>query len=138
MLVAVTAASAASAEIAPQFRRRAQDHAAEALMIRIVKVEESCRGQDCSFRVSAQVVCVLRSKSGLRPGDGIRIRYASHFGMLGSTVPRVEEGETTPAFLDKSDEWAADQSYVPAAHSASFSPFLTPNPPAGDRAICQP
>lgn len=144
VVVHLASATASLAEIAPQYRRRAQDSAPEAVMIRVTRLGETCSGQDCSFDVDAEILCVLRSATGLRRGDTARIKYRSNFELLGSTVPRVSHGGVYPAFLAHKEanrwlDWWTGRYYVPAAASASFSPFidLSGNTLANNAPICR-
>jgi hypothetical protein len=144
VFLALVAAWATSAEISPKHRRQAQDHAPEAVMIRVVNLYTSCRGEACSFDVRGEVLCVARSATGLKRGDRIRIQYASDFSLTGSQAPRLTEGETYPAFLHEDAgwlTWLTGRSYAPAAMSASFSRLLRAGAGADEPlapAICEP
>ena len=96
---------AARSEISPEHQRRAEDHAPEVVMIRVINLYAWCRREDCSFDVRAEVLCNLRSATGLTRGDRIRIQYASDFEKLGSHAPRVTEAKVYPAFLRENQGW---------------------------------
>lgn len=140
MIVRVTAAlllmaSAAWAELPPYVYEDLQQKAPEALLIEVTSVDVGRRfakPDGCSWyefevirnvSVEARVVRVTRSAAGLRPGDAIRVEYASINRCSGYNGPRsidmVRRGDHIRAFLAKGDRAGL---FVPAARGATFTP----------------
>lgn len=125
-LIAVLITGKAVAELPPEVYEELQGKASEAVVIRVEKVISERLGTldfsgDRKQTVSAKVVSVTRTDSGLKAGDAIVIRYVSKKlakGMAGpSPIPRLGEGREYPAWLSKS----AEGHFVPAARGYSFS-----------------
>jgi len=113
------------AEIAPEHYARMQDDAAEQVTIEAVTVRKGFAPfrRTRAITVSARVVAVSRSATGITVGDTITIRY-EHFnpprGWVGPRpIPILRTGTRYPAFLS----WdATEETYRPAARGASFEP----------------
>lgn len=116
--------SAALAAIHPKYYANDQKQAPEALTIVVESSEASicwfnrCKSQDVTLK--ATVKTVLRSASGLKPGQVITITYR-HRNMRGMSGPRpipiLSKGDTVPAFLQ-----GDGKVFSPAARGYSFSP----------------
>jgi hypothetical protein len=110
------------AEIEPSAYAKMQDTAGEALQIEVLKVHGLARrgpDEESHFTVTAKVVCVARSASGLRPGAPITIGYSTvlkrPWGWVGAAPIDMLKPGVYVAYLDKSDAI-----YTPAARSRSF------------------
>jgi hypothetical protein len=126
--------SPSRAEIDPKYYRQWQLKAPEQLTIVPVSVkpvvtserQRSGDGLLIHTRVEAEATVekVVRSASGLKPGDSIRIQYTSTRAeppMAGPRpIPVLRRGETYPAFL----LGVSKGLYAPAAKGASFEPLI--------------
>ncbi|HEY1188048.1 MAG TPA: hypothetical protein VGE74_10350 [Gemmata sp.] len=92
--------------------------AEEAVTIQVVTVVSGANGD---VGVQAKVLGVERSKSGLKKGDTVSIKYTVPAkGTVGPTpVPVLEKDEVYPAFLNKKGD-----EFAPAAYGSSFK--MTP------------
>ena len=113
----------ALAEFPPAAYARMQDAASEVLQIEVLKVDGRIkRGADkeSHLTVTAKVVCMVRSASGLRPGANITIRYSTvlkrSWGWAGPAPIGILEPGVYTAYLDKSEAV-----YTPAASGRSFA-----------------
>jgi hypothetical protein len=132
MRIALIAWIAIFAELPPSVYEDLQRAAPEALSIQVMDVEihrSIAKPSACSFfdfeirraaRARARVFGVIRSQSGVRPGDVITIDYTSVKPCYGVNGPRpielLKEGDRVNAFLIKSGNV-----FVPAARGATFS-----------------
>jgi hypothetical protein len=132
MRIALLAWIAIFAELPPSVYEDLQRAAPEALSIQVMDVEvhrSIAKPSACSFLdfevrrkaiVRARVIGVIRSKSGVRPGDVIAIDYTSVKPCHGVNGPRpielLKEGDRVSAFLTKSGSV-----FVPAARGGTFS-----------------
>src|SRR5438477_117208 len=132
MRIALFAWIAIFAELPPAVYEDLQRAAPEALSIQVMDVDvhrSIAKPHACSFfdfevrrnaRARARVFGVIRSKSGVRPGDVITIEYTSVKPCYGVNGPRpislLNEGDRVSAFLVKSGSV-----FVPAARGATFS-----------------
>ncbi len=95
----------ALAELPPQAYLLMQKAAAEEIEIKVEKVK---RGTWISPGevVNAKVTKVVRSKSGLKVGDKItiRYRYKKLRGVGPSPIPKLKKGDTLPAWLQKTEK----------------------------------
>jgi hypothetical protein len=113
----------ARAEISPRAYAKMQDEAGEVLQIEVLKTDgKARRGQDetSRFILTAKVVCVGRSASGLKPGATITIRYSTVLessAMSGAMPIGVVEPGIYAAYLTKSGA-----TYAPVAIGQSFIP----------------
>lgn len=122
----------AAAEIEARYYANGQAQASEHLEIKVKKVEASlCLFNACDRQaqtVTAEVTAVVQSASGLKPGAVITIKYDHDLPDRGWKGPRpirvLEEGEATPAFLNK----GPGDTYAPAARGASFQAKIPPEP----------
>jgi len=111
------------AEIAPEHYARMQDAAPEYVTIEPAAVRKGVAlfSRTRPVRVTAVVVAVSRSATGIAVGDSITIRY-EHFtpprGWVGPRpIPILQTGARYPAYL----AWDATESaFRPAARGASF------------------
>jgi hypothetical protein len=126
---------AAWAELPPSAYAQMQDKAGEVLRVEVLKVDGLARrgpNEESHFTVTAKVVCMARSASGLTPGATITISYATILqrprGWAGPGRIGVLEPRLYAAYLNKSGVI-----YAPAAGGQSFiasQPDSEP-PPAG-------
>jgi hypothetical protein len=124
---------AAWAELPPSAYADMQDKAGEVLRIEVLNVDGLARsgpGEESHFTVTAKVVCVARSASGLTPGATITIGYATILrrprGWVGPGRIGVLEPRVYAAYLNKSGAI-----YAPAAGGQSFiasQPGREPSP----------
>ncbi|MFM7240619.1 MAG: hypothetical protein ACKO3A_00680 [Opitutia bacterium] len=113
------------AELSPDHYRQLQEGAAEALVLKIDQVEAKVTlgkdGKMTDVAASATVKSVVRSKSGLKPGDTVRLAYAiitTVVPMPGPSKPKVvEKGEVVRAYLNPGDD---AKTLTPAAYGQSF------------------
>jgi hypothetical protein len=115
------------AELPPDVYKQWQQHAPEALLIKVLSVELITRSRDeektiVFVTIQAQVQSVWRSQSGLSPGTVISISYehtehkSQYVGP--SQVPILVARLSYPAYLKEGGEMGA--SYSPAAGGYSF------------------
>lgn len=117
--------SASYAELPPDAYRSLQARSPEALTLTIEEVRVARArvpdGQLLRITADAKVDRVRRSKSGLKPGAAIQIKYARlerDRPMPGPSEPEViVKGRSYPAFLSKEREGSA---YTIAAGGFSF------------------
>jgi hypothetical protein len=134
LLLALGASAPALAEISPEYYAKDQRSAPEHLQIKVQKVEASaCPFDACDAQaqtVTAEVVRVVKSASGLKVGAVITIKYDRRVPKRGWSGPRpiraLEANEVVPAFLSK----GAAETYAPAARGASFQALIALDPPA--------
>ncbi len=86
-----------------------QANAPEALKLRIEAVVSKRQGEEWNETVQATVVAVTRSKTGLKVGDKIEIRYSRRAedapSMPGAMqAPKIEKGAETSAWLEKNPD----------------------------------
>lgn len=120
----------ARAELPPEVYQKWQREAPEHVTIRVLEVRTTRRreGQDATHiavQVTGRVQAVVRSASGLKPGQTIRIAYTHHqIPPPGpSQTPILRAGKTYPAFLERK---AGQTSYNPAAGGYSFEVLEQP------------
>ena len=126
MVALVCVVSTVSAELPPSAYKSRQEAAEEQLQIKVMKVQtrqtDQSRWIETEVEAKAQVTSVQRTKSRLRAGDQITIKYAhrryKEFIAGPSEVPILREGETRPAFLNKGEQ---AKTYVPAAGGYTFT-----------------
>jgi len=111
LLWLVLALTVLHAELSPDHYRQLQAEAPEALVILVGKVDTQSGlapdGLTIDVTVTAIVKQVIRSRSGLKPGASITIRYQVLLPDSprpgASQPPVVGKGETMPAFLQPSE-----------------------------------
>jgi len=121
----VTAVLPARGELPPYVYQDLQAKSPEALTIKVESVSIAASDEPTLKRLTitagARVEKVLRSASGLKPGDAIRISYVRlehKQPMPGPSEPEVlQKDRSYPAFLVKAEE---DEAYSLAARSFSF------------------
>lgn len=113
---------AAWAEIPPSVYARMQADADEVLQIEVLKVQGLDRrgpDEESHFTVTAKVVCIGRSASGLTPGQTITIGYSTvlqrSWGWAGPAPIAILKLRAYTAYLTKSGA-----AYTPVARSQSF------------------
>ncbi|MFD2255320.1 hypothetical protein ACFSSA_01410 [Luteolibacter algae] len=118
------------AELAPEAYRKMQLSSPEALTIQVVDITSTRTGLfdfsgDRAQEVTAKIIKVERTITGLKIGDHIVIRYISENPgrkIAGpGPIAKLEKGRIYPAWLEIS---AGKTSYSPAARRASFSPLV--------------
>ena len=110
-------ATFAQAELPPGSYNKLRADAEEALTIQVTDI---ARNSDNQVYVSAKVLGVERSKSGLKKGDSIRLKYSPAKPKVGPAPPPIPEKDGVyPAFLNKKGD-----DFEPAAHGSSFK--MTP------------
>jgi hypothetical protein len=116
-----------SAEIAPEHYARMQDTAPEYVTIEPAAVRKGVAlfSRTRPVRVTALVVAVSRSATGIAVGDSITIRYEQFTPPRGWVGPRpipiLQTGTRYPAYL----AWDAKEStFRPAAQGASFESLM--------------
>jgi len=118
------AASALLAEIAPQFYRKWQLEAPEALEIEIKRATPVVAMKTATVEVDAEVTKVTRTATHLKVGSRIHITYLHEVrerAIVGpSPIPLLHTGEKVPAFL----RHAKGTTYEPAAKGYSFSALI--------------
>ena len=125
LLLVSSLATAVKAELPPYVYKEWQQKAPESLVIKIlsVKTEETDEPRLARVAVTleARVERVSRSRSGLKPGEVIRIRYEHrrHKEPLAgpSEVPVLKKGRSYPAYLKRGE---MKGEYTPAAGGYSF------------------
>lgn len=113
------------AELSPDHYRQLQEGAAEALVLKVDQVEAKVTlgkdGKMTDVTATATVKSVARSKSGLKPGDTIRLSYmiiTTIIPMPGPSQPKVlTKDETVRAFLKPG---ADPKTLTTAAYGQSF------------------
>jgi hypothetical protein len=114
------------AELPPSAYKQMQQKAPEVLVIKVdtvqTKILEQPKRKLIRVSAQAQVREVFRSKTGLKPGAVIRIRYEhSQFKtpMPGpSQIPILKPGEVFPAYLIRDQN---KKEYLPTAGGYSFN-----------------
>lgn len=99
------------AELSPDHYRQLQEGAAEALVLKVDQVEAKVTlgkdGKMTDVAATATVKSVVRSKSGLKPGDTVRLSYTvitTVVPMPGPSQPKVlAKDETVRAYLKPVD-----------------------------------
>lgn len=114
--------AAARAELPPQVYEEMQAEAPESLVIETRTVSQELVTRSLTrITVTARVVSVARSASGLEPGDGISIVYERRWRPPGWTgpgpVPILGEGRRYRAYLHRVQDGTH---YAPAARGRSF------------------
>lgn len=125
---AVVGTEGLSAEIAPEYYAEMQEDAPEYVVIEPTDVRTGIAlfGRSKPVTVTARVVAVYRTVTGITVGDTITIRY-EHFnprrGWVGPRpIPILRTETRYPAFLS----WdGTDATFRPAAMGASFEPPIT-------------
>ena len=113
-------AGPADARINPKYLKRSQDHAAEKLVVKVLKVTVVTKGLESRVTAKAKVTVVRESQSGLKKGDRIVIRYTSRRLPRGATGPmaiRILSKGAVGAFLHGARSKGV---YSPAARAFSF------------------
>lgn len=119
---------AATAELAPEVYEKMQREAPELFSIQVTDVEVDRSFRMCSLfdwevtrrvDLKAKVVSVTRTRSGVKPGAVIEVKYMSLSPCEGwngaRPIPLLSEGDRVPAYLAKSGAH-----FEPAARGASF------------------
>jgi hypothetical protein len=123
------------AELPPGYYLKLQNKAPEYLKIEVVTIrqeqaESSGEAQNTgesttNIELEAKVLKVVRTQSGIKPGDTIRIKYSrtNHLpGWVGpGEIPVLEMGNVHSAFLTKAE---GKEFYEPAARGKSFADLL--------------
>ncbi len=125
LFVVIATASSTHGELPPAVYKDLQKKSPEALMIKVESVKISTANEPTVkvmvISAEARVETVIRSASGLKPGDKLRINYVhlEHKEPLaGPSEPDVlQEGQVYPAFLSKVER---NGSYALAAEGYSF------------------
>jgi hypothetical protein len=123
VLVAILAVgSTAHAELPPGSYDTLRIEAQEALIIETASVtSRPLKDGRIEVMVTARVMAVERSKSGLKKGGTISIRYDTYNQGAAPPGPRqlpvLKKGEFYPAFLNAS----GDRGFSPAAYGESFT-----------------
>ncbi|MEY2563181.1 MAG: hypothetical protein QOH88_1374 [Verrucomicrobiota bacterium] len=124
-LVVVATMLSTRGELPPYVYQELQAKSPEALTIKVESVSIVTSDESTLKRLTitaeARVEKVVRSASGLKSGDAIRINYVclEHKQFIaGPSEPEVlQKDRSYPAFLVKA---AQDQAYAPAARGFSF------------------
>jgi hypothetical protein len=112
------------AELPPYVYTTLQKNAPESLLIKVHHLQiNSSIVTDTTIRLEAEVIDVIRSKSGLKKGDRISILYRTFISRPGgwvgpSPIPVLEKDKIYSAFLKKGEE---SNLYLPAAKGKSFN-----------------
>jgi hypothetical protein len=123
--VVVAAALSTHGELPLSVYKDLQEKSPEALTIKVKSVRISTtdepRFKMLDITAEARVETVIRSASGLKPGDAIRITYV-HLdhkqSLAGPSEPdALQKGRSYPAFLAKAEK---DEIYTTAARGYSF------------------
>ena len=133
-------ASAVLADLSPDIYKDLQRKAPEVLSIQVSSVDvhrSFAKPSGCPFfdfevirkvNVEARVLRVVRSSTGVRPGDVIEIEYSSISRCSDWNGPRsmqlLRKGDLVYAFLSRRGRTA---SFDPAARGATFSGAMAPN-----------
>jgi hypothetical protein len=119
--VVLLAAFALEAELPPSAYRKWQMEAPEALEILVKKASPVVAMKTTTVEVEAEVLRVLKTSTGLKPGSKIHITYTHEVyerAIAGpSPIPLLHTGDKVPAFLSR----GAKGLYEPAARGRSFS-----------------
>ena len=113
----------ARADVSPEVYFKWRAEAQEAVIIEVESVSaKAMMGGVREVEVTARVVAAQRSKSGLKKGGKVVIRYENQDEVkeppLGSSwAPMLKKGEFYPAFLNKA---GAKAHFEPAAGGMSF------------------
>lgn len=106
-------------ELPPSVYVDLQKRSPEVVEIRVDRVKHQYLFRKHEI-VTATVTKVTRTRSGLKVGDKIEIRYR-HVPLRGasgpSPIPKLKKGNTYPAWLKKGEGGI----YVPSARGKSFS-----------------
>jgi hypothetical protein len=102
-----------------------QRKAPESLVIKVLRIEtttsESERATETNVVVRAEVRSVERTRTNLKPGDVITIRYRNfeyRRPVPGpGSIPTLRTGETYPSFLEGSER---PRGFYPAAGAYTF------------------
>ncbi|MBR56759.1 MAG: hypothetical protein CMH54_01740 [Myxococcales bacterium] len=135
VVMALLFASNAAAVINPKLLKQAQNNAPEQLILQVLKVTVDKKGRDWKVLATARVQEVKASRSGLKVGAEITIRYTSRRpperpGWTGPKPTPVLSKGLIGAYLNGPGR---DGAYRPAARSRSFTAprRLRNNPPPG-------
>src|SRR5580692_11370075 len=103
VFVVLSFAASVHAELPPGAYNTLRIDAEEAVTIEVTSVKIALMGGDKSLTVEAKVLGVERSKSGLKKGDSVTIRYdIPAKPPIGPAPPPVLEKDSVyPAFLNK-------------------------------------
>lgn len=118
--------SAAFAELPPSAYESMQANAHEALQIQVLRIDVEPGEKDSAqdIVIMATVEKVVRTASGLKPGDVITIAYTLEDrppGWVGpGQVPLLAQGDSRVAYLKKLEK---PETYAPAAGAMSFDNF---------------
>jgi hypothetical protein len=113
------------AELPPSVYEAKQKAATDFVEIEVLRADVTPGESGAKeIQVLALVNKVMRSTSGLNPGDMINITYTvteRPAGFVGpGEIPVLTERQTTPAYLNKTD---TASTYTPAAGVMSFKDF---------------
>jgi hypothetical protein len=123
LILFIAGAPAAFGELPPYVYKNLQDNAPEHLRIKVLSVKTKEGKDGAQVSVEAIVTKVMRSASGLRVGDVIRIEYfhsTSHVPGPGPVALLVQE-QSYEAFLSRNS--TPDKTYSPGARGHSFLLF---------------
>ena len=137
IVIVLILATAVLAELPPGVYQDLQQKAPEVLYLQVSSVDAHrsfAKPSGCSFfdfevirdvKVQARVIRVVRSETGVHPGDVIEIEYSSISRCSGWNGPRsirmLRKGDLAYAFLSRSGRSAV---FEPAARGATFSTVL--------------
>jgi len=111
-------ASSASAVINPKILKRSRDRASEKLVLNVLKVTVARKGLSSDVTAKAKVQLVRQSRTGLKKGDKITIKYTSR------SLPKRATGPKPTPIISKGKIGAflhgSKGTYFPAARSMSF------------------
>ena len=111
-------ASSASAIINPKILQRSRDRASEKLVLNVLKVTVARKGLSSDVTAKAKVQLVRQSRTGLKKGDKITIKYTSR------SLPKRASGPKATPVISKGKIGAflhgSKGTYFPAARSMSF------------------
>lgn len=118
--------SISAAELPPYVYIEEANEAPEAIRMRVLSVSRSFRFTSTRIRVSAEVVAVRRSASGLKPGRKLQVVYSIPHNALDvvgpAAPPLLEKNTIVPAFLAVSAEKPG--TYGLAASGESFEEWV--------------
>jgi hypothetical protein len=131
------------ADLSPDVYKDLQRKAPEALAIQVSSVDvrrSFAKPSSCGFfdfevirnvKVEARVVRVVRSETGVHPGDVVEIEYSSISRCSGwngpRSIPLLRKGDVVYAFLARRGRTT---SFEPAARGATFSVSMAGDSPA--------